>query len=56
METEVTLDTNAQKLPRFVSVGITKENKTLAVFSFATSESQAAFNFFFDVLRDEIFK
>ena len=56
MENDATFNTNAQKLLLFVAVGITNTNKSFPVaFSFATSESEAAFNYFLDTLKEEIF-
>ena len=56
MENDATFNTNAQKLLLFVAVGITNTNKTFPVaFSFASSKSEAAFDYFLDTLKEEIF-
>ena len=56
MQDDATFNTNKQQLLLFVAVGITNTNHTFpAAFSFATSESDIAFTFFLDVLKDEIF-
>lgn len=56
MELDATFNTNALKMLLFVAVGVTNCNKTFpAAFSYAISESEVAFNWFFTCLNEEVF-
>ena len=56
IKNDVTFNTNAHKLLLFVIINIINTVKFfLIVFFFATFEFKAAFNYFLDILKKEIF-
>jgi hypothetical protein len=53
---DATFNTNRQRLPILVAVGITNEGKSFPVaYSYCPSESAASFSFFFECLQQEVF-
>ena len=51
-----TFNTNALRLPLLAAVGISNSNSTFPLaFSYCPSESEDAFGFFFDSLREMVF-